>query len=200
MTEDDLLVPENTYLTSGTHIGTQQKSRDMMPFIFKVRDDGLYVLDIKETDRRIRLAADFIKQFEPNSVLVVSARQYGQRPVKRFGEVTGTNVIAGRFIPGTMTNPAIKTFQEPKLILVTDPATDSQPLAEAISIGIPVIGLCDANNETKHVDLVVPTNNKGRKALALVYYLLAREVLLRRGAIESPDKFTLTPDDFESQL
>ncbi|HID73782.1 MAG TPA: 30S ribosomal protein S2 [Thermoplasmata archaeon] len=200
MAEDELLVPENLYLTSGTHIGTQQKSRDMIPFIFKVRDDGLYVLDIKATDRRIRVAADFLARYDPSSILVVAARQYGQRPARKFGEYTGINVIAGRFIPGTLTNPAIRTYQEPDVIIVTDPATDTQPLNEAISIGIPVVALCDANNETKYVDVVVPTNNKGRKALALVYYLLARETLLRRGVIESPEAFEATVDEFESQL
>jgi len=200
MTEDDLLVPENVYLTSGTHIGTQQKSRDMQPFIFKVRDDGLYVLDIKATDERIRLAADFIAQYDPKNVLVVAARQYGQKPVKVFADNTGIKAIPGRFIPGTLTNPSIKTYQEPELIILSDPATDMQPLNEAISIGIPVIALCDANNETKYVDLMIPTNNKGRKALALVFYLLTREVQLRQERISSPSEFVMDLEDFESQL
>jgi len=200
MTEDDLLVPENVYLTSGTHIGTQQKSKDMQPFIFKVRDDGLYVLDIKETDERIRLAADFIVQYEPKNVLVVAARQYGQKPVKVFADNTGIKAIPGRFIPGTLTNPSIKTYQEPELIILSDPATDMQPLNEAISIGIPVIALCDANNETKYVDLLIPTNNKGRKALALVFYLLTREVQLRQERISSPSEFVMDLEEFESQL
>ncbi len=200
MTEDDLLVPENVYLTSGTHIGTQQKSADMLPFIFKVRDDGLYVLDIKETDQRIRMAADFISQYDPKNVLAVAARQYGQKPVKTFADNTGIRAIPGRFIPGTLTNPSIKTYQEPELIVLSDPATDTQPLNEAISIGIPVIALCDANNETKYVDMVIPTNNKGRKALALVFYLLTREVMLSQERISSPSEFVMDIEDFESQL
>jgi len=200
MTEEDLLVPENVYLTSGTHIGTQQKSKDMQPFIFKVRDDGLYVLDITETDKRIRLAADFIAQYDPKNVLVVAARQYGQKPVKVFADNTGIKAIPGRFIPGTLTNPSIKTYQEPELIILSDPATDMQPLNEAISIGIPVIALCDANNETKYVDLMIPTNNKGRKALALVFYLLTREVQLRQERISSPSEFVMDLEEFESQL
>src|SRR2546426_584799 len=162
---EGLLVPEDTYLTSGVHIGTQQKSADMMPFIYKVRSDGLYVLDIKKTDTRIRLASKFLSHFTPEKVLVVAARQYGQKPARLFGKACGFTVIAGRFVPGTLTNPQVDEYVEPEVLLVTDPAADQQALREALNIGIPVMGLCDANNETRDVDLVVPTNNKGRRTL-----------------------------------
>lgn len=197
---EELLIPEDLYLTSGVHIGTQQKSADMSPFIYKVRTDGLYVLDIKQTDRRIRIAANFLSRFDAEKVLVVSARQYGQKPVKVFSSATEISAIAGRFIPGTLTNPILPEYQEPDILMVTDPAADSQALREAVTIGIPVVGLCDANNETKYVDLIIPTNNKGRISLAVVYWLLAREVLKVRGTIANYEDFQLNIEDFEATL
>ncbi|HKZ48614.1 MAG TPA: 30S ribosomal protein S2 [Thermoplasmata archaeon] len=196
----DLLVPEDIYLTSGVHIGTQQKSADMKPFIYKVRVDGLYVLDIKKTDTRIRLAAKFLARFPPGKVLVIAARQYGQKPARLFAKALGAQVFAGRFVPGTMTNPNLAEFTEPEILVATDPAADAQALREAVMVGLPVVALCDANNETKNVELVIPTNNKGRRALATVYWLLTREVLKVRGAIQTDAEFTPTIDDYEASL
>lgn len=195
-----LLIPEDIYLTSGVHIGTQQKSADMKEFIFKVRTDGLYVLDVKRTDERIRVAAKFLSRIEPQRILIVSARQYGQKPAKVFGKTIGASVIAGRFVPGSLTNPILPNFSEPEMLLVTDPAADEQALREALNVGIPIIGICDANNETKYVDLVIPSNNKGRRALATIYWLLAREVLKARGSIASDEDFKLTVEEFEATL
>lgn len=197
---DDLLISEEAFLTSGAHIGTQQKSADMMDFIYKVRNDGLYVLDIKKTNDRIRIASKFLAKYDPKDILVVSARQYGQKPVRMFSKIVGTEVIPGRFIPGRLTNPMIEDFIEPTIIVVTDPAADSQTMKEAISIGIPVVALCDANNETKYVDLVIPGNNKGRKSLALIYYLLTREILKERNVIENNNQFLYKIEDFEATL
>ncbi len=200
----ELLVEEDVYLTSGVHIGTQQKSADMRKFIFKVRSDGLYVLDIKKTDERIRVAAKMLARYAPNDILVVSARQYGQKPVKVFSETIKCKSFPGRFVPGTLTNPALKkdaiTYVEPKALLVTDPAADQQALKEAVNCRIPIVGLCDANNETKYVDLVIPGNNKGRRSLAVIYWLLTREILLARGEIESKADFKMELSDFEAVL
>lgn len=195
-----LLIPEDVYLTSGVHIGTQQKSADMKEFIFKVRSDGLYVLDVKKTDERIRIASKFIARFDPSRVLVVSARQYGQKPAKIFAKTIGAQVIAGRFVPGSLTNPILPNFIEPEVLFVTDPAADEQALKEALNVGIPIVGICDANNETKYVDLVIPSNNKGRRALATVYWLLTREVLKARGQIQSDEDFKMTVEEFEASL
>lgn len=198
--ETGLLVAEDIYLTSGVHIGTQQKSADMKPFIYKVRSDGLYVLDIKKTDTRIRQAAKFLSRYDPRGVLVVAARQYGQKPARIFAKAIGAHVFAGRFVPGTLTNPGLKQYIEPDVILVTDPAADQQALREAVNVGIPIVALCDANNETRNVDFVIPTNNKGRRALATVYWLLTREVQKEKGQIKSDEEFTQTIDDFEATL
>ena len=109
-------------------------------------------------------------------------------------------VLAGRFVPGTLTNPNLPEFIEPEVLVATDPAADQQALHEALNIGIPVVALCDANNETRDVDLVIPTNNKGRRALATVYWLLTREILKARGAVKSDEEFTLAIDDYEASL
>jgi len=199
-TGTQLLIPEDIYLTSGVHIGTQQKSADMKDFIFKVRTDGLYVLDVKKTDERIRIAAKFLSRFEPSRILIVSARQYGQKPAKVFGKTVGASVIAGRFVPGSLTNPILPNFSEPEVLFVTDPAADEQALREALNVGIPIVGICDANNETKYVDLIIPSNNKGRRALATIYWLLTREVLKARGSLASDDDYKMTVEEFEASL
>ena len=196
----ELLIPEDTYLTSGVHIGTQQKSASMRRFVYKVRFDGLHVLDIRETDRRIRLASKFLARYPPEKILAVSQRQYGQKPVKVFAKAVGAVSFAERFVPGCLTNPNLPEYFEPKVLVVTDPATDQQALSEAVSIGIPVVGLCDVNNETRNVDLVIPANNKGRVALATVYWLLAREVLKNRGGPAAEAPYSLSIEDFQAAL
>jgi len=180
--EADLLIPVDDYLGAGVHIGTQQKTKDMERFIHRVRTDGLYVLDVSMTDRRIRTAADFLANYDPEQILVASSRQYGRFPAEKFADAVGARARTGRFIPGTLTNPKYDGYIEPDVVVVTDPIGDSQAVKEAITVGIPVIAMCDSNNTTSNVDLVVPTNNKGRKALSVVYWLLANETLDRRGA------------------
>lgn len=194
-TESTSLVPIDEYLAAGVHIGTQQKTQNMMKFVYRVRTDGLYVLDIQSTDERIRSIAHFLSKYDPARVLVVSARQYGQYPATMFSKAIGAVSRVGRFIPGTLTNPAQEGFYEPDVVIVTDPAGDAQVIKEAVNVGIPVVALCDTNNMTSNVDLVIPTNNKGRKALSLVYWLLAREVANERGL---PFNYELT--DFETGL
>ena len=195
----ELLVAEDIYLTSGVHIGTQQKSADMKDFIYKVRQDGLYVLDVKKTDDRIRATAKFLARFDPKRILVTSARQYGQRPAREFSKAIGAPAFAGRFVPGTLTNPINPHFIEPDVLVVTDPAADKQALAEALNLGIPIIAMCDANNETRNVDLVIPTNNKGRRSLACIYWLLTREILLARGDLKDAADYKLQIEDFEAK-
>jgi small subunit ribosomal protein S2 len=193
--EADLLIPVDDYLAAGVHIGTQQKTTDMERFIHRVRTDGLYVLDVSMTDSRIRTAADFLANYDPELILVASSRQYGRFPAEKFADAVGARARTGRFIPGTLTNPKYDGYIEPDVVVVTDPIGDAQAVKEAITVGIPVIAMCDSNNTTSNVDLVVPTNNKGRKALSVVYWLLANETLDRRGAEPA---YAL--EDFESEL
>jgi small subunit ribosomal protein S2 len=160
----------------------------------------LFRSDVKKTNDRIRYAAKLLARYDPSKVLVVSVRQYGQKPVQKLSEHTGIQVLAGRFQPGTLTNPNAKTFLEPEVIVLTDPLADVQALHEAKNIGIPVVALCDTNNETKYIDYIVPTNNKGRRALALIYWLLTRAILREQGKIASDEEFTASVEDFEAEI
>ncbi|MDS0299197.1 30S ribosomal protein S2 [Halogeometricum sp. S1BR25-6] len=193
--EADLLIPVEDYLAAGVHIGTQQKTKDMERFIHRVRDDGLYVLDVSQTDSRIRTAADFLANYDPEQILVTSSRQYGRFPAKKFADAVGARARTGRFIPGTLTNPDYAGYIEPDVVVVTDPIGDAQAVKEAITVGIPVIAMCDSNNQLSNVDLVVPTNNKGRRALSVVYWLLANETLDRRGTDQ-----VYALEDFEAEV
>jgi small subunit ribosomal protein S2 len=193
--EVDLLIPVEDYLAAGVHIGTQQKTKDMERFIHRVRTDGLYVLDVSKTDERIRTAASFLSNYAPEQILVASSRQYGRFPAEKFADAVGARARTGRFIPGTLTNPKYDGYIEPDVVVVTDPIGDSQAVKEAITVGIPVIAMCDSNNTTSNVDLVIPTNNKGRKALSVVYWLLANETLDARGAEPA---YAL--EDFETEI
>ena len=189
------IIPLDEFLAAGIHIGTQQKTKDMMRFVYRVRTDGLYVLDIQSTDERIRMAAALLEKYDPTKILIVSARQYGHHPVKIFAKTIGAKAILGRFIPGTLTNPILDIYTEPDIMMVTDPHGDAQAVKEAVSVGIPVIALCDTNNSTSNVDLIIPTNNKGRKALSLVYFLLSKQTTELKGI-----PFNLTMEDFETEL
>ncbi len=197
---EELLLPQDTLLSAGIHIGTRMKTKDMAPFIYRVRPDGLFVLDVKKTDERIRIAAKFLARFEPQKIIAVAARLYGREPVKRFCEVTQATPIVGRFIPGMLSNPLYAGKIEPNIVVVSDPKADVQAVKEAGALGIPVLALCSTDNDFTNVDMVIPTNNKGRRALAVVYWLLARQVLRERGELPSDGNPTLTIDDFEVKL
>ena len=185
--EASLLLPFESYEENAVNIGTQQKSADMARFIEKVREDGLYLLDVNMTDSRIRTTASFLNKYDASRIMVVSARQYGQRPARMFAEAIGAKERVGRFIPGSLTNPSLRSYVEPDVLFVTDPASDQQALREAVNSGLPVIGIVDANNNLRNVDIALPANNKGRRSLALVYWLLAREVLKVRGKMTDED-------------
>jgi small subunit ribosomal protein S2 len=198
--EEDLLLPQDTLLSVGIHIGTRMKTKDMEPFIYRVRPDGLFVLDIKKTDERIRVAAKFLARFEPSKIAAVAARLYGREPVRKFCEVTGAVPIVGRFIPGLFSNPLYPGRIESSVVIVSDPKADMQAVKEAASIGIPVIALCSTDNDFSGVDLAIPTNNKGRRALAVIYWLLARQILREKGELPPDGNPTLSIGDFEVKL
>ena len=196
---EELLLPRDTLLSAGIHIGTRIKTLDMEPFIYRVRPDGLFILDVKKTDDRIRVAAKFLARFEPSKVAVAAARLYAQEPIKKFCEVTGAMPLIGRFIPGQLSNPLYPNRIEPEVIMVSDPRADAQAVKEASNVGIPIVALCSTDNEFAGVDLVVPTNNKGRRALAVVFWLLARQVLRERGELAADKDPAVTIEGVESK-
>ena len=193
---DSLLIPRDQYLAAGLHIGTQIKVNDMNPFIYRMTKGGLYVIDIRKTDERLRIAAKMIARYDPVKFVVVSARRYGHRPIQKFCEIINSRPIAGRFIPGSLTNHMAYEYMDADLILISDPRADRQALKEASIVKIPVISLCDTDNSLFNVDLAIPANNRGRKSLALIFYLLAREVLLETGEISSREEFKYEQSEF----
>lgn len=196
----ELLLPLESLLSAGLHIGTRIKTKDMEPFIYRVRPDGLFVLDVKKTDERIRMAAKFIAKFEPSKVVVASSRLYGRTPIEKFCGLTHSLPILGRFLPGLFSNPLHSSHLEAEIVIVTDPKADRQAVKEAAMIGIPVIALCDTDNDFINVDFVIPANNKGRRALATMYWLLARQVLRERGGLPADSELSTSIDDFETKL
>jgi small subunit ribosomal protein S2 len=195
-----MLVDADKYLKTGSHIGTVFKSGEMKRFVFKIRKDGLKVFDIQMIDDRIKTAAEFLARYPQEKIVAVSRKLYGQEPAKQFAEAVHGKVITGRFVPGTFTNSKSQSFVEPAIIIITEPESDSQAIAEAKLIRVPVIALASTNNTLKDIDFVIPINNKGRKSLALVYWLLAREILKIKGEIKKDEEFTKTMEDFEYKL
>jgi len=188
------------YLKTGAHIGTKYKTFGMKKYIYKRRDDGLKVMDIQTLDERISLSAKMIAKYEKDKIIVVSRKLYGKTPIKMFAETTGAKAIPSRFIPGTFTNPEGKEFIELQLLIVTEPDTDFQAIKEAKSLKVPIIALCSTNNSTKDVDLIIPVNNKGRKSLALVYFMIAEKSLIERKEIKNEKEFKKTVEDFEYKI
>ncbi len=192
-----LPVKQDLFLEAGVHIGTRIKTNDMRAYIFKKRDDGLYILDLRKTSERLMAAAKLLAKYDPKHILIVASRVYSSNPATKFSKLTGIPVLQGRFVPGTMTNLVSKQFREPKLVFVCDPKGEREAIMESAKNGVPVIALCDTDNDTKYVDLVIPINNKGRRSLALVFYILARELMLSQGKISSYDDFQYNISYFE---
>ena len=187
-------------LSTGIRVGTQVKTKFMKPFITKASPEGLYMLDLDITLERIKIAAKFIKRFDIDKVIICSGREYSNTPIEKFCEVTGATKMLGRFMPGTLTNPSLPYYIEPKLLLISDPQVDSQAITEATNAGIPVIGISNTDNITSKIDLIIPANNRGRKSLATVYWLLAHEILVERGELKEDQSLKYEIDDFETKI
>ena len=184
-----LLIPREKYLSAGVHIGMTSKTADMKRFIYKVRPNGLAVLNVGMLDKRIEHAANMLAPMK--KMLIVSKKENGQEPAKKFAETVSAKAIVGRFMPGSLTNPSYKHFFEPEATIVVDPAADKQAIKESITMRIPIIGLADTFNDTSYIDVVLPCNNKGKKSVALILWLLAKLIKEKRS-----EEFSATPEDF----
>ncbi len=193
---DQFLVPQDVYLKAGIHIGTKFKTKYMEQFIYKTRPDGLSVLNLQKIDERIRVASNFLSQYAPEDILIVSRRENSWDAVKLFGEATGIKVFPGRYAPGILTNSKLRNYIETKIILITDSWPDRNAVQDAMILGIPVMALCDTNNQSNNIDFVIPCNNKGKKSLGLFFYILAREYLRNRGSLEKDKDLSIPMEEF----
>ena len=187
-------------LSTGIRVGTQVKTKFMKPFITKASPEGLYMLDLDITLDKIKTAAKFINRLGTDKLIVCSARQYANTPIEKFCEVLDSKKLLGRFMPGTLTNPSLPYYIEPKLVLISDPQVDEQAVMEATNAGIPVIGIANTDNITSKLDLIIPANNRGRKALATVYWLLVRQILIEKGELKEDEPMKYEIDDFETKI
>ena len=196
MAEDKFLVPRDVYLKSGIHIGTKFRTKYMEQFIYKTRPDGLSVLNLQKIDERVSVAAFFLNQYAPEDILIVCRRENGWKAAELFGKLTGVRVFAGRYPPGILTNPNLEQYTEAKIVMVVDAWPDRNAVLDAVKIGIPVIALCDTNNQTNFIDFVIPCNNKGKKSLGLMFYVLAKELLRQRGKLKEGEEMSAKLEDF----
>jgi small subunit ribosomal protein S2 len=197
--EQGMLVKQEEYLEAGIHIGTKIQMIDMKKFVYRARKDGLFVLDLKKVDERLRMAAKMIARYKPEEIYIVASRTYSGNAAAVFASATGVKLITGRFVPGMFTNVNRGDFVEPKMLFVCDPKGERQAVIESGKMGIATIGLCDTDNYTSYLDWVVPCNNKGRRSLALIFWVLARELAMAWGTITDYSQFVRTKEEFEGQ-
>ena len=184
---------------SGLRVGTNVKTKFMKSFITKTTDEGLYMLDGDMTLEKIMTSAKFINRVGAENIIVCSGRQYAGIPVEQFCEMTGAKHHLGRFMPGTLTNPSLPYYIEPKIVFISDPEVDEQALIEATNAGIPVIGLSNTENITSKLDIIIPANNRGRRALATMYWLLVRQILIEKGELKENESMKKEIEDFEAK-
>ncbi len=191
---------EKALLATGIRIGTQVRTKTMEQFTTRPRPDGLHIIDYVKTLQRIDVAGKFIAATGAQNTVVYTSREHGEMAVEKFCELTGAMPLLGRFMPGTFTNPLYPGHLDAELVVVADPMSDTQAIVEAGSLAIPVIAVCDTDNVTDDIDLVIPGNNRGRKAIAAIFWLLARATLTHAGALQEDSPMKYSIEDFETKM
>ncbi len=190
------LMDREKYVNSGVHLGMRKRSKEMEPFIFKTRPDGLSIINIEKVDERIEVASSFLSRFD--DILFVGRKENAVPVLEVLDEATDFHVISGRFMPGTLTNPSFERYFEPDVVVIADPLVDEQAIFEAIKKRIPIVAICDSYTSLDYVDLIIPGNNKGRKSMGAILYLLARETLKKKGELDDDD-FGYSISDFAGE-
>jgi len=191
---------EKALLATGIRIGTPVRTKTMERFTARPRPDGLHMIDYTKTLERIDVAGKFIAKTGAPNTVVYTSREHATVAVEKFCELTGAMPLIGRFMPGTFTNPLYPGHLDAELVVVADPMSDTQAIVEAGKLGVPVIAVCDTDNITDDIDLVIPGNNRGRKAIAAIFWLLARATLTHSGLIASDQPMKYSIEDFETKI
>jgi small subunit ribosomal protein SAe len=195
--QDDVM----KFIACHTHVGATNVDFQMEQYVYKRKNDGVHIINLRRTWEKLLLAARAIAAIEnPADVCVIAARIYGQRAVLKFAAHTGATAIVGRFTPGTFTNQIQKAFKEPRLLVVTDPRTDHQAVTEASYVNIPIVALCNTDSPLKYVDIAIPSNNKGQNSVGLMWWMLAREVLTIRGKMNQATGFMIEDKEIMPDL
>ncbi len=200
---DKMIVPglsEQALYATGIRIGTPVRTKTMEPFTTRPRPDGLHMIDYTKTLQRIDIAGKFIAHTGAQNTVVYTSREHASVAVEKFCELTGAMQRIGRFMPGTFTNPLFPGHLDAELVVVADPMSDTQAIVEAGSQGVPIIAVCDTDNVTDDIDLVIPGNNRGRKAVAAIFWLLARATLTHAGSLAADQPMKYSIEDFETKM
>ncbi|MBL7206393.1 MAG: 30S ribosomal protein S2 [Candidatus Aenigmarchaeota archaeon] len=189
-----MLIDKSEYLKAGVHIGMKTCTPFIKKFVYKIRDDGVAVFNLQKVDERIKIAANFLSNF--NNIMVVARKENANIALNKFADVIDGKAITGRFSPGTLTNPSYKDFYEPDAIVAVDPLIDEQIIKEGKKKRIPIVALGDTFNAAKDIDLIIPANNNGKKSIGIIFWLLAREILKNKKKIKKDSDFKFSQEDF----
>jgi small subunit ribosomal protein S2 len=175
--DETILTSLEDYIKTAAYLGTKVITPGMRKYVYRRRLDGLAILNTNIVDKKLKEAIDFIIQFKPSEWTLVCKREAGWRPAKMFSELTGVRLFTKKYPAGIITNTELPTFFETKMMMVCDPWLDKNALKDAKIVRIPVVGVCDTNNNTADIDVVIIANNKSNKSLGLIFWLLAREYM-----------------------
>jgi small subunit ribosomal protein S2 len=191
---------EKALLATGIRIGTPVRTKTMEQFTARPRPDGLHMIDYAKTLHRIDVAGKLIAFTGTANTVVYTSREHGAVAIEKFCELTGAVPQIGRFMPGTFTNPLYPGHLDAELVVVADPTSDGQAIVEAGKLGVPVIAICDTDNITDDIDLVIPGNNRGRKSIAAIFWLLARATLAHANLLAADQLMKYSIEDFETKI
>lgn len=189
--KENALVPIEDYLKASVHLGTRVITPDMRKYVYRRRADGLAVFNTALLDDEIRKGAEYLADFSPEQAIIVCKREAGWKAVKKFSEITGMRSFTKKYPAGVLTNSQLEDFFEVDLVLICDPWVDKNALNDALRVRVPVMSICDTNNYTQGVKVIVPGNNKSAKSLGMLLYLLAKVYCEKRKI-----PFTATIKDF----